>query len=1262
MNRATFERRRRTGSATSAALVTALLVLVSAPSLAQTPRDKYNRPMGDRAAEESLFKLFADPTIVLDVNQYQCGLRNQGDTCSDVFNSPTGGGGFWPTGSANQYMFNSGINLAGVIPPDAGFAWAGDTTGAYFFDARGTQQHGQGITNIYNSQNPDDLANWPDFGSIPNFPDVSAYVLDEDLFNEVLIGRPAASQQDSWLLYWEGNPALSARRDHPMGITVEQRTLAWNFPQGNEATIFIIYRFTNVTNNSFFQRINEAQYFGGDPNGLPDEGWAIDSIYVSFDVDPDVTADFDKNYSTAILPFNMGVAYEGEFQAPDFTYFPDLFFPPFFTNAPGLVGVKYLRSPIDPVTGEQVGLTLFTVHENPSSPGVQFPDPNGIPQLWRYLSGNIRPALGDAPCTFSNPKERRLCFLAQTPKDTRFLQASGPFSLGPGETQTVVVAQFAAATVETPLIQLGNTAANNPGVPSLRPGCGGAGDEIRPIEVGAGWVSTPGDACSAPGVIDQFDVNVVPGSLLGRALVAQTIFDNKFLLGFAPERPNYFLVPGSNQVTVVWEPSPTEESGDPFFVAAGDPGNALFNANYRQFDVEGYRIYRGTDPSSMRLIAQFDKSGSTFIDHSCETDPTFVVGEPCPMAGDDGIPGTADDDPAVVDIVSPFVQYPTGGVVRLADGTPFVVEADTALAGRGQPLGNTGIPFAFVDRNVRNGFQYFYQVTTFDINSLTSGPTSLESSGETKDVFPQAPASDLTTAEFSVGLFGRGDEPLSVDPPALDRATGTFSGPQAPTELLDGNFLPFAPNLLSTGSFEVRIDSVVPVYYAGEYYLTVTGQQGTVVRGSPENFGLGGVCISAGAGQRCEFDLPPISVPSDPQARQDLLDAGIEAPPASGQLTLSLAVETPQWHSADSDWAYTVPGFWEFDPPSVEGEEALDGGSRWFSGDNESMADPTLGLAHGQLDGVDVIWEPVPFQGVLADYTALNGTTYGGDIMRRFLQTTWLARRGADIKVYWGGAGVDSVIDVTHDLPVPFSTHVRASYGFLTDADGDGVLTHGDFWYIPGLEETSTIGGLSVSFPNELASQPTLMPVDVTGDLASDGDGFGLYLAGEPFLFLASSVPSGTVWTYRSYNGIVSRDASGSYTYDERPRTPGIPGLRFALEVSARAEIRPETADLTQVHTVPDPYYAVSQFDLGPASKNLRFVNLPARATIRIYTLGGFLVDVINHDDPAGGGQTTWDLRNRSNQFVASGVYFFHVTTPTGDQHVGKFTIVNFAN
>ena len=50
-----------------------------------------------------------------------------------------------------------------------------------------------------------------------------------------------------------------------------------------------------------------------------------------------------------------------------------------------------------------------------------------------------------------------------------------------------------------------------------------------------------------------------------------------------------------------------------------------------------------------------------------------------------------------------------------------------------------------------------------------------------------------------------------------------------------------------------------------------------------------------------------------------------------------------------------------------------------------------------------------------------------------------------------------------------------------------------------------------------------------------------------------------------------------------------------------------------------------------------------------------------NPTNPSGGGQVSWDLRNRSNQFVGSGVYFFHVSLPDGRKHIGRFTVINSA-
>ena len=69
-------------------------------------------------------------------------------------------------------------------------------------------------------------------------------------------------------------------------------------------------------------------------------------------------------------------------------------------------------------------------------------------------------------------------------------------------------------------------------------------------------------------------------------------------------------------------------------------------------------------------------------------------------------------------------------------------------------------------------------------------------------------------------------------------------------------------------------------------------------------------------------------------------------------------------------------------------------------------------------------------------------------------------------------------------------------------------------------------------------------------------------------------------------------------------------------------------------------------------------MNLPHQAIIRIYSLSGILLTLIEHNDPTGSGEATWDLRSRNGFIVASGVYFYHVETASGQESIGRFTVV----
>ncbi|HVD33600.1 MAG TPA: hypothetical protein VNC19_08500, partial [Gemmatimonadales bacterium] len=92
----------------------------------------------------------------------------------------------------------------------------------------------------------------------------------------------------------------------------------------------------------------------------------------------------------------------------------------------------------------------------------------------------------------------------------------------------------------------------------------------------------------------------------------------------------------------------------------------------------------------------------------------------------------------------------------------------------------------------------------------------------------------------------------------------------------------------------------------------------------------------------------------------------------------------------------------------------------------------------------------------------------------------------------------------------------------------------------------------------------------------------------------------------------------------------------------------------------PDPYYVTSQFEQTTDTKIIKFVNLPVDCIIRIYSSSGVLVSLVEHHSTTFGGAEDWNVRNRNNQIVASGVYFFHIEAG-GARRVGRFTVVNFA-
>jgi hypothetical protein len=85
--------------------------------------------------------------------------------------------------------------------------------------------------------------------------------------------------------------------------------------------------------------------------------------------------------------------------------------------------------------------------------------------------------------------------------------------------------------------------------------------------------------------------------------------------------------------------------------------------------------------------------------------------------------------------------------------------------------------------------------------------------------------------------------------------------------------------------------------------------------------------------------------------------------------------------------------------------------------------------------------------------------------------------------------------------------------------------------------------------------------------------------------------------------------------------------------------------DLERVGVVPNPYRAREAWDLD-GKNEIHFINLPKQSTIKIFTVSGDLVRVLNHDDPVRDFER-WDLNSGASQTVASGIYIYRVTAPS---------------
>ena len=123
------------------------------------------------------------------------------------------------------------------------------------------------------------------------------------------------------------------------------------------------------------------------------------------------------------------------------------------------------------------------------------------------------------------------------------------------------------------------------------------------------------------------------------------------------------------------------------------------------------------------------------------------------------------------------------------------------------------------------------------------------------------------------------------------------------------------------------------------------------------------------------------------------------------------------------------------------------------------------------------------------------------------------------------------------------------------------------------------------------------------------------------------------------------------------PVVAGEDEWEFSVQGETRGVLSDAKANLDKINVFPNPYLAHNIMETGLHQEHVRFINLPDRCTIRIFTIAGQLVRTIEHDNAEETFQA-WDMRNENNLPVASGFYIAHVDVPNVGEKIVKMAII----
>ncbi|NOZ62895.1 MAG: hypothetical protein GXO74_14640 [Calditrichaeota bacterium] len=725
------------------------------------------------------------------------------------------------------------------------------------------------------------------------------------------------------------------------------------------------------------------------------------------------------------------------------------------------------------------------------------------------------------------------------------------------------------------------------------------------MHYGSGYFSLP--PAPEPDSRRKFAISMVMGAdrddLVRNAMTMQQIYDADYNFAAVPLKPNVTAVPGDRKVTLYWDKR-AEGSRDPIY----------------GYDFEGYVIYRATDPGFLESYIGTDTYGNKSFNK--------------PIAQFDLIDGLKGPHP----------------VSR--DGIQFNMGKDT------------GLQYTFVDSGqtwagpVENGQTYFYAVCSFDkgyyddfysrglseFDSLQAKAPAVcgkriqfDASGEVTfvdvncvQIVPNAPAAGY------------------VAPPRLDRdngavkqASGSGTGsivvdPIDPTKIDDGAEY----EILFDDSSHFEMENNKKVITDTTFYVKDTRQYTETVK-LDTNFVL-----------LKKSHLVPssltVKIPGD--EREFQIDVDYEVGFTVGNFRVLPGGALPVSSNGDVYYGEVNYQYYPiFDSPFLNGEDRND----YFDGLRVLVQNHKLEASQersGWLTGDD-------HQRFLAEY----GFIGENDKIPENYQT----KTNYDYQVgLYSNQGVavpyDFLIVIYDSIVVKSANNKWANFRVFNvttgdtaefvffDTDKDSALSDQDYLTPITYVNHRKRGTWEARFrapKNIIVSRDSL---NEYGYAVKDKEGEIIKIPVDTIVVEKFKPKAGDMFYLAVNKPFTSQD---KFTFAAK-------GAYVDYKVAHAKET------LRDIAVVPNPYVVTASWEpqhfysSGRGKHKIDFIHLPPKCTIKIFTMRGYLVDTVEHDSPIDDGAQSWDMLTKDGMEIAYGVYVFHVSTPSGENYIGKFAVI----